>query len=128
MVREAEEHAAEDKPAREEAETRNNAEQLAYSTEKLLKDNDDKLPADVKEEVQAAVDALKQALAGTDVDAVKAKHEELAKASQELGAALYAQAAEGEAAGAGAGAGSSPTDGGEGDEDVVDAEIVDEGK
>ena len=68
MVREAEEHAAEDKARREAAEVRNTAEQLAYSIEKLIKDNDDKLPDDVKTEVQADVDALKTALAGEDDD------------------------------------------------------------
>ena len=77
MVREAEEHAAEDKARREAAETRNTAEQLAYSVDKLIKDNDDKLPEEVKTEVQADVDALKTALAGTDDDAVKTAFEKL---------------------------------------------------
>ena len=86
---EAEEHAAEDKARREEAETRNSAEQLAYSTEKLLVDNADKLPEDVTTEVQAAVAELKTALAGTDVDEVKAKHSALLAASQKIGEALY---------------------------------------
>ena len=89
MVREAEEHAAEDKARREEAETRNTAEQLVYSTEKLLVDNADKLPEDVKTEVQAAVGELKTALAGTDIDEVKAKHSALLAASQKIGEAIY---------------------------------------
>jgi len=140
MVREAEAHAEEDRKRREEAEVRNSAEQLVYSTEKFLTDNDDKLPEDGKTKVKSAIDELKQALAGTDVAEVKAKHEALAKVSQELGAAMYAaaQASEGSADGAGsdgsAGAGGSASGGsasagsGSADDDVVDAEIVDEGK
>ena len=116
MVKDAEEHAAEDKKRREEAETRNQAEQLAYSTEKLIKDNDDKLPEEVKTEVQADVDALKTALAGEDFDAIKAAQETLMASQQKLGEAIYAaQPAEGEAE-------ATP----ENTEDVVDAEVVDE--
>ena len=114
MVKDAEEHAAEDKTRREEAETRNQAEQMAYSTEKLIKDNDDKLSEDIKTEVQADVDALKTALAGEDIEAVKSAQEKLTTSSQKLGEAIYAaQPAEGEQAEAS-------------DEDVVDAEVVDE--
>ena len=89
MVREAEEHAAEDKARREEAETRNTAEQLAYSTDKLLADNADKLPEDVTTEVKTAVTELKTALAGTDLDEVKAKHSALLAVSQKIGEAIY---------------------------------------
>jgi molecular chaperone DnaK len=114
MVKDAEEHAAEDKTRREEAETRNQAEQMAYSTEKLIKDNDDKLSEEIKTEVQADVDALKTALAGEDIEAVKSAQEKLTTSSQKLGEAIYAaQPAEGEQAEAS-------------DEDVVDAEVVDE--
>ncbi|MDA0246651.1 MAG: molecular chaperone DnaK [Actinobacteria bacterium] len=114
MVKDAEEHAAEDKKRREEAETRNQAEQMAYSTEKLIKDNDDKLSEEIKTEVQADVDALKTALAGEDIEAVKSAQEKLTTSSQKLGEAIYAaQPAEGEQAEAS-------------DEDVVDAEVVDE--
>ncbi|MEK9536069.1 MAG: molecular chaperone DnaK [Aquiluna sp.] len=114
MVKDAEEHAAEDKQRREEAETRNQAEQMAYSTEKLIKDNDDKLSEEIKTEVQADVDALKTALAGDDIEAVKTAQEKLTTSSQKLGEAIYAaQPAEGEQAEAS-------------DEDVVDAEVVDE--
>ncbi|MDA8551882.1 molecular chaperone DnaK [Aquiluna sp.] len=114
MVKDAEEHAAEDKTRREEAETRNQAEQMAYSTEKLIKDNDDKLSEEIKTEVQADVDALKTALAGEDIEAVKSVQEKLTTSSQKLGEAIYAaQPAEGEQAEAS-------------DEDVVDAEVVDE--
>jgi len=122
MVREAEEHAAEDKARREEAEVRNSAEQLVYSTEKLLVDNADKLPEDVKTEVQAAVGELKTALAGTDVDEVKAKHSALLAASQKIGEAIYSA----DNMAAGAPADEQPTADASSDEDVVDAEIVDD--
>ena len=120
MVREAEEHAAEDKKRREAAEERNQAEQLVYSVEKILKENDEKLPEDVKSEVQADVDALKSALAGEDDDALKKAVEALATSQTKLGEALYqaepeASAAEGEQS-----ADSSD------DEDIVDAEVVDD--
>lgn len=118
MVREAEEHAAEDKKRREAAEQRNNAEQLAYSVEKLLQDNADKLPEDVKTEVQGDLDALKQALAGDDDEAVKNAAEQLGKSQTKLGEALYANAQQEAAAGEQAAEG--------GDDDVVDAEVVDD--
>lgn len=121
MVADAEAHAAEDKKRREAADTRNAAEQLAYATDKLIADNDDKLPEEVKTEVKADVDALKAALEGTDDDAVKAAFEKLQASQTKLGEAIYArsQAPAGgeEAAGASAGA---P------EEDIVDAEIIDE--
>ena len=116
MVKDAEEHAAEDKKRREEAETRNQAEQLAYSTEKLIRDNDDKLSEEVKTEVQADVDALKTALAGEDIEAVKSAQEKLMTSQQKLGEAIYAsQPAEGEEPAAEAST-----------EDVVDAEVVED--
>jgi molecular chaperone DnaK len=116
MVREGEEHAAEDKKRREEADTRNSAEQIVYSTEKLIKENDEKLPEDVKTSVQADVDALKTALAGDDIEAVKTAFDKLVESQQKLGEAIYAaQPAEGEEAAAEASA-----------EDVVDAEVVDD--
>jgi len=120
MVREAEEHAAEDKKRREAAEERNQAEQLAYSVEKILKDNDEKLPDDVKSEVQADVDALKSALAGEDEDAVKKAVEALSQSQTKLGQALYQAEPEGEAA-----EGDSAAESGD-DEDIVDAEVVDD--
>ena len=115
MVREAEEHAAEDKKRREEQETKNTAEQMVYQTEKLIKDNDEKLPEDVKTDVQADVDALKTALAGEDIDAIKAANEKLVTSSQKLGEAIYASASE-----------ETPADATASNEDVVDAEVVDE--
>ena len=118
MVQEAEEHAAEDKKRREEAEERNSSEQLAYSVEKLLKDNDEKLPEDVKSEVQADLDALKTALAGEDDAAVKAAAETLSQSQTKLGEALYSK--EGEEATESTEAPS------EEDEDIVDAEVVED--
>ncbi|WP_169078921.1 molecular chaperone DnaK [Microcella alkalica] len=122
MIREAEEHAAEDKARREAAEVRNSAEQLAYSIDKLISENADKLPDDVKSEVQADVDALKTALAGTDDEAVKTAYDTLNASQTKLGEAIYA-ASQNEQTDATAGAeqGSSSSD-----EDVVDAEIVDD--
>ena len=122
MVREAEEHAAEDKKRREDQETVNTAEQAVYQTEKLIKDNDEKLPEDVKTEVQADVDALKTALAADpkDIDAIKSALEKLSQSQQKLGEAIYAAASAESAAGEGdAGANAS-------NEDVVDAEVVDD--
>jgi molecular chaperone DnaK len=115
MVREAEEHASEDKKRREEQETKNTAEQMVYQTEKLIKDNDEKLPEDVKTDVQADVDALKAALAGEDIDAIKAANDKLITSSQKLGEAIYASASE-----------ETPADATASNEDVVDAEVVDE--
>ncbi|WP_372697211.1 molecular chaperone DnaK [Arthrobacter sp. JSM 101049] len=124
MVQEAEEHAAEDKARREAAETRNAAEQTAYSVDKLIKDNEDKLPEEVKTEVQADVDALKTALEGQDNDdEVKAAYEKLQASQTKLGEAIYAQAQADGAAGE-AGGESAGTDAPE--EDIVDAEVVDE--
>jgi molecular chaperone DnaK len=128
MMREAEQHAEEDKRRREEAEVRNQAETLVYQTEKFVKENDDKLPADIKDEVNKAITETQEALKGTDGEAIKAASERLATESQKLGQALYAQqAASGEAGapGADAGAGAQQASG---EDDVVDAEIVDEEK
>ncbi|MBD8661325.1 molecular chaperone DnaK [Frigoribacterium sp. CFBP 8754] len=128
MVREAEEHAAEDKARREANEVRNNAEQLVYSIEKLIKENDEKLPADVKSEVQADVDALKTALAGDDDSAIKPAFDKLNESQSKLGQAIYSQGQADEAAAGAAGAEGAPADGqasGD-DEDIVDAEVVDD--
>ncbi|GAA0358722.1 molecular chaperone DnaK [Actinoallomurus spadix] len=123
MMREADQYAEEDRKRREETETRNNADTLAYSTEKFLRENDEKIPAEVKTEVQSALDEVKKALEGTDVDAIRSSSEKLAQVSQKMGAAMYAQnqpTAEG------------PADGQAGeqakDDEVVDAEIVDDDK
>ncbi|WP_269939585.1 molecular chaperone DnaK [Arthrobacter sp. HY1533] len=126
MVRDAEEHASEDKARREAADLRNSAEQLAYSVDKVLADNDDKLADEVKNPVKEDVTALKTALAGDDEDAVKAAFEKLQASQSSLGEAIYAAAAaEGATADAGASEGAASSDAGA-DEDIVDAEIIDE--
>jgi molecular chaperone DnaK len=114
MVKDAEEHEAEDKKRREAAETRNQAEQLAYSTEKMIRDNDEKLSEEIKTEVQADVDALKAALASDDDDAVKTAQEKLMASSQKIGEAVYAAAAD------------APEEPAANAEDVVDAEVVED--
>ena len=121
MVKDAEEHAAEDAKRREDAETRNNAEQFAYQTEKIIKDNEDKLPAEVADDVKQAIAEVKTALEGEDTDALKAKHDALVEKAQKIGEALSAQA-QADAAGAPQDESASP----ESDDDVVDAEIVDD--
>ena len=124
MVKEAEAHAEEDKKRREDAETRNSAEQQAYSIEKLLKDNQDKLPEDVHSEVSEAVADLKKALEGDDIEPVKTAQEKLNSVAQKVGEALYQADAAAQAAGdaSASSAGSTSSD----DEDIVDAEIVDD--
>ncbi|MEO6529999.1 MAG: molecular chaperone DnaK [Specibacter sp.] len=125
MVRDAEEHAAEDKTRREAADLRNSAEQLHYSVDKVLADNDDKLTDEVKNPVKEDVTALKTALAGDDDDAVKVAFEKLQASQSSLGEAIYAaSAAEGAPADAGASEGAASD--GAADEDIVDAEIIDE--
>jgi molecular chaperone DnaK len=124
MVREAEEHASEDKKRREAAEVRNQAETLSYSIEKLIKENEDKLPEDVKTSVQGDVDALKTALAGDDDEAVKTAFDKLNESQTKLGEAIYAQSQADAAASAPAGD-EAPADAAS-DEDVVDAEVVDD--
>ena len=123
MVKEAEAHAEEDKKRREDAETRNSAEQQAYSIEKLLKDNKDKLPEDVHSEVSEAVNDLKKALEGDDIEPVKTAQEKLNEVAQKIGEALYQheQAEQQNQASAGASS-EAPAE----DDDIVDAEIVDD--
>jgi molecular chaperone DnaK len=124
MVRDAEAYAEEDRRRREEAEVRNQADTLVYSTEKFLAENDDKVPADVKSEVQDAIAELKKAIEGNDLDAIKSASERAATVSQKMGSAIYAAAqAERQEAGQSETATDEPHD-----EDVVDAEIVDEGE
>jgi len=120
MMAEAESHAEEDRQGKEEAETRNGAEQLVYQTEKFLADNGDKVPAEAKANVDEPLAELKKALEGNDSAAIKSAVEKVATASQALGAALYQQQAS--AGSADAGAGQPKAD----DDDVVDAEIIDE--
>ena len=118
MVKDAEAHAEEDKKRREAAEARNAAETTAYSVDKLLKDNDDKLPEDVKTEVQADVDALKAALEKQDNDdEVQAAFEKLQQSQTKIGEALYASSQQD---------GAQPEADAKDDEDIVDAEVIDE--
>ena len=120
MMADADAHAEEDKRRREEAEVRNNAEALLHQTEKFIADNGDKLPEDAKSNVEGPIAELKTALAGEDLEAIKAAAEKVATTSQALGAAMYAQTS---AAGEG-----EPAPDATDDDDVVDAEIIDEGE
>ena len=121
MVKEAEAHEAEDKKRKEDAETRNQAESFAYQTEKLVNDNKDKLSDDVAKEVTDKVNELKEALKGEDIEKIKSAQSELMTSAQKIGQALYAQQGAADAAGAAGAAGSAPAD-----DDVVDAEVVDD--
>jgi molecular chaperone DnaK len=135
MMREAQDHADEDKKRREEAETRNLADGLTFQTEKFLAEHGDKIPDDKKTEMQEALGELRGALGGTDIEAIKTAQERLSKISQEAGAAMYAQAQAqgnagetGDAGAAGEPGGATASGSASGAEDVVDAEIVDEDK
>ncbi|MCD0452698.1 molecular chaperone DnaK [Actinocorallia sp. API 0066] len=125
MMREAEQYAEEDRRIKEQAEIRNQAETLTYSTEKFVKENEEKLPEDLKKEVTDGIAEVRKTLEGTDTDAIKAAAEKLSQSSQKLGAALYAQQqAEG-------GAGATPPGAEQAqqqDDEVVDAEIIDDDK
>jgi len=133
MMKDAEAHAEEDRKRREEAETRNLAESLQYQTEKFLAENGERIPADKKEELGEALSDLRSALGGSDITRIKAAQEKVARVSQEVGGALYQQQAEANAA-AGGGAGTAGDDASSGmgsgtttgEDDVVDAEIVDD--
>lgn len=115
MMKDAEAHAEEDRLRKEEAEVRNQADSLVFQTEKFLAENGDKVPAEAKANVDEPLAELKKALEGDDLEAIKSAVEKVGTASQALGAALYANSqAEGEDA--------APAD-----DDVIDAEIVDEG-
>lgn len=132
MVKEAEAHEAEDKKRKEEAEVRNQAEAFAYQTEKLVNDNKDKLSDEISKEVTEKVNALKEALKGDDVEKIKSAQSELMTSAQKIGQQLYAQqgaagAQAGPAAGAQAGANAGAESASK-DDDVVDAEVVDDDK
>ncbi|WP_189877463.1 Hsp70 family protein, partial [Streptomyces viridiviolaceus] len=131
MMREAEQHAEEDRRRREAAETRNQAEQVTYQTERLLTDNADKIPPDVRSEVEAALAELKETLkaqpaGGEDPAALRQATEKVMAAAQKVGTAMYAQAQGRQTAAGGAGGGEAGAAGQ--DEEVVDAEIVDDDK
>ena len=121
MIKDAEAHAEEDRKRREEAETRNQAESLVNQTEKFLKDNEDKVPGEVKDKVNAAISEANDALKGTDISAIKSAIEKLSAESQEMGQAIYAASAAESQNGASAEGATADAD-----SDVVDAEVVDE--
>jgi molecular chaperone DnaK len=136
MVRDAEAHAADDRRRKEEAEVRNNADSLVYQTEKMLRDQAGEVSGSEKERVEADLKTLKDAIGGSDLDAIKSATERLAVGVQELGKRMYEAASASAAAagpsgsgGAGADGGytSAASDNGASDEEVVDAEIVDDG-
>jgi molecular chaperone DnaK len=126
MMKDAESHAEEDRKRREEAEVRNTAESLQFSTEKFLTENGDKLPDDKRAELQSAVDELKKTLEGNDLEAIKSAQENVSKVASEAGGAMYA-AAQAEGDGAAPGGTEGAASGQSADDGVVDAEVVDEG-
>ena len=126
MVKDAEAHAEEDRLRKEEAEVRNNSDTLVYSTEKLLKEQGDKISGDERQAVEDKLADLKTAVAGSDIEAIKTSTETLMTASQEFTHKLYEQAAQADAAGGNAGAASGGASSAPNDDEVVDAEIVDE--
>jgi molecular chaperone DnaK len=126
MVRDAESHAEDDRRRREEAEVRNQSDTLVYQTEKLLRDQGDNFQGDEKEKVESALASLKEALGGTDLDRIKSATEALVTASHSFSERLYQQASASQSGGGsqpGSGDGSAD---GPSDDEVVDAEIVDE--
>ena len=123
MMRDAEQHAEEDKQRREEAEVRNNAEALVYQTEKFLADNADKVPADAKANVEEPLNELKKAIEANDLAGMKSATDKVAQASQALGAAMYTMAQQ-EGTASAEGAADASADAAE--DEVIDAEIVDE--
>jgi len=126
MVRDAEEYAEEDRKRREEAEVRNQADSLVYSTEKFLGENEDKVPDDVKSEVRESLAEVKKALESNDTDAIKSASEKASQVAQKMGTAIYQQAQAEQAANSQAGAADAGNDT-HADDEVVEAEIVDEG-
>jgi molecular chaperone DnaK len=123
MVRDAEEYAEEDRRRREEAEVHNRADTLVYSTEKFLAENADKVPDDIKAEVEAAIADLKKAIEGNDTETIREASEKASQVSQKMGTAIYAASqAASQQAGEAAGEGAETSQ----DDEVVEAEIVDE--
>ena len=126
MIKDAEAHAEEDRRKREEAETRNTADQLAWQTENLLKEQGDKVPADDRQKIEDALKRLKDALAGADIEAVKSAHESLLTASNEFTRKLYENVQAQQSAGGGATGGPGAGDQQPSDDEVADAEIIDD--
>jgi molecular chaperone DnaK len=126
MVRDAESHAEDDRNRREEAEVRNNSDTLVYQTEKLLREQGEKFEGDEKDKVETSLKTVKDALAGTDVEKIKDATEALVNASHSFTQRLYEQASQSSGGAAGAAGGSDDESAGPADDEVVDAEIVDE--
>jgi molecular chaperone DnaK len=134
MMKEADSHAEEDKKRREEIETRNRADQAIYGAERMTKDMGDKISAEDRAAIESAMEALKKANDGGDIAAINRAMEQLTAAQHKAAEAMYRQQAPGAAAGGGAQAGGAAggqqapggSSGGQGD--VIDAEVVDEGK
>lgn len=127
MVRDAESHAEDDRRRREEAEVRNNADTLVYQTEKLLREQGENFQGEERDKVDSALKSLKEALGGSDVEKVKDATEALVSVSHEFTQRLYEEASRSQAASAGeAGGPSGDAGSGPADDEVVDAEIVDE--
>lgn len=126
MVRDAEQYAEEDRRRKEEADTRNAADTLLYQADKLLRDSGDKLPADLKARIEDAQGKVRTALEGSDVASIQTATDDLMRVSQEAGQALYAAGAQ-EQAGAQTTGGFTGDGGAAGEDDIVDAEVVDEG-
>jgi len=127
MMRDAEQHAEEDRKRREEAETRNSAESMQFATEKFLTENGDKLPDDKRNELETALAELKAALGGTNLDSIKSAQEKVARVSSEAGSAMYDAASAGASTSGGAETPPPSSSSSTEDESVVDAEVVDEG-
>jgi molecular chaperone DnaK len=128
MTKDAEAHAAEDKKKREVVDLKNNADQLIYSTEKMLKEHGDKVPAQTRSNIENAMNSLKEAVKGDSADAIKKAMENLGSASQELGKTLYEEAAKKRGPSAQTGDQQKPAEEGEvhrkaGGDDVIDAEF-----
>ncbi len=126
MVRDAEAHAEEDRQRREEAEVRNNADSLVYQTEKVLRDQADKVSSEDKQLVEGPLAELKTALAGNDMSAIRAAHEVLMGATQAFSQKLYEAASRDDAAAAGSSASGQAGTGSVNDDEIIDAEIVDD--
>ena len=126
MIRDAEAHAEDDRQRRDEAEVRNNADSLVYQTEKVLRDQGDKVSADEKALVEGPLAELKSALNGNDIAAIKEAHEKLTGATQAFSQKLYEAASRDDAAAAGSSASGQSTNGSVNDDEIIDAEIVDE--
>jgi molecular chaperone DnaK len=123
MVKEAEAHSAEDRAKREEVELRNQADHMIHQAEKVIKDNEDKIPADVKDEVNAKLEALKSTAKGSDTNALKKQMDEFNESLQKIGQHIYQEAGKPAGSGGGPQGGGQPGQPGQKkDEDVVDAD------